>query len=67
MRMPFGAWEAVRKGPISYWLMLWFNYLSAILDPFAMDAAMEKVVLNCGLSVCDNDSMSIFTIFCLYV
>ena len=24
MRKPFGAWEAVRKGPISYWLMLWF-------------------------------------------
>ena len=24
MRRPFGAWEAVRKGPISYWLMLWF-------------------------------------------
>ena len=24
MRRPFGAWEVVRKGPISYWLMLWF-------------------------------------------
>ena len=24
VRMPFGAWEAVRKGPISYWLMPWF-------------------------------------------
>ena len=24
MRRPFGAWEAVRKGPISYWLMLLF-------------------------------------------
>ena len=24
MRRPFGAWEAVRKRPISYWLMLWF-------------------------------------------
>ena len=23
VRMPFGAQEAVRKGPISYWLMLW--------------------------------------------
>ena len=23
MRMPFCAWEAVMKGPISYWLMLW--------------------------------------------
>ena len=23
VRRPFGAWEAVRKGPISYWLMLW--------------------------------------------
>ena len=22
MRRPFGAWEAVRNGPISYWLML---------------------------------------------
>ena len=40
--------------------LLWINYLSAILDPFAMDAAMEKAMLNCGLSVCDNDSMSMF-------
>ena len=40
--------------------LLWFNYLSAILDPFAMDAAMEKAMLNCGLSICDNDSMSMF-------
>ena len=24
VRRPFGAWKAVRKGPISYWLMLWF-------------------------------------------
>ena len=40
--------------------LLWFNYLSAILDPFAMDTAMEKAMLNCGLSVCDNDSMSMF-------
>ena len=23
MRRPFGAWEAVRKEPISHWLMLW--------------------------------------------
>ena len=23
VRRSFGAWEAVRKGPISYWLMLW--------------------------------------------
>ena len=23
MRRPFGVWEAVRKGPISHWLMLW--------------------------------------------
>ena len=40
--------------------MLWFNYLSAILDPLAMDEAMEKAMLNCGLNVCDNDSMSMF-------
>ena len=40
--------------------MLWFNYLSAILDPFAMDEAMEKAMLNCGLNVYDNDSMSMF-------
>ena len=39
--------------------LLWFDYLSAILDPFVSDAAMKKVMLNCGLSVCDNDSMSI--------
>ena len=38
--------------------LLWFDYLSAILDPFVLDAAMKKVMLNCGLSVCDNDSMS---------
>ena len=37
-----------------------FNYLSAILDPIAMDAAMENAMLNCGLNVCDNDSMSVF-------
>ena len=23
VRRPFGAWEVVRKGPISYWSMLW--------------------------------------------
>ena len=40
--------------------LLWFNYLSAILDPLAMDEAMEKAMLNCGLDVCDNDSMSMF-------
>ena len=39
--------------------LLWFDYLSAILDPFVLDAAMKNVMLNCGLSVCDNDSMSI--------
>ena len=40
--------------------LLGFNYLSAILDPIAIDAAMEKTMLNCGLNVCDNDSMSVF-------
>ena len=40
--------------------LLGFNYLSAILDPIAMDAAMEKAMLNCGLNVCDNDSVSVF-------
>ena len=24
LRRSFGAWEAVRKGPILYWLILWF-------------------------------------------
>ena len=38
--------------------LLWFGYLSAILDPFVLVAAIENVMLNCGLSVCDNDSMS---------
>ena len=38
--------------------LLWFDYLSAILDPFVLVAAMKKVIPNCGLSVCDNDSMS---------
>ena len=31
-----------------------------ILDPLAMDEAIEKAVLNCGLNVCDNGSMSEF-------
>ena len=31
-----------------------------ILDPFAMDEAMEKAMLNCGLNICYNDSMSMF-------
>ena len=38
--------------------LLWFDYLSAILDPFVLVAAMKKVLLNYGLSVCDNNSMS---------
>ena len=38
--------------------LMWFGYLSAILDPFVLVAALKKVMLNCGLSVCDNDSMS---------
>ena len=40
--------------------LLWFNYLSAILDPFVLVAIMENTMLNCSLSVCDNDSMSMF-------
>ena len=40
--------------------LLRFNYLSAVLGPFVMVAIMEKAMLNCGLSVCDNDSMSMF-------
>ena len=31
-----------------------------ILDPLAMDEAMEKAMLNCDLNVCDNDSISMF-------
>ena len=30
---------------------LWFNYLSAILDPLAIKEPMEKAMLNCGLNV----------------
>ena len=26
----------------------------------AMEAAMEKAMLNCGLNVCDNDPMNVF-------
>ena len=37
---------------------LWFDYLSAILDLFVLVATIVKVMLNCGLSVSDNDSMS---------
>ena len=40
--------------------LLWFNYLSVILDPLAIDEAMEKAMLNCDLNVCDNDSISMF-------
>ena len=40
--------------------MLLFNYLSVILDPLAMDEVMEKAMLNYGLNVCDNNSMSMF-------
>ena len=40
--------------------LLWFNYLSVILDPLTMDEAMEKAMLNCGLNICDNDSTSMF-------
>ena len=40
--------------------LLWFNYLSAILDPFVLVTVMENTMLNCSLSVCENDSMSMF-------
>ena len=40
--------------------LLLFNYLSVILDPLAMDEVMEKAMLNYGLNVCDNNSMSMF-------
>ena len=36
------------------------NYLSVILDPLVMGEVMEKAMLNCGLNVYDNDSMSMF-------
>ena len=39
---------------------LWFKHLSAILDPCVMDEAMKKGRLNCGLNVCDNNSMGMF-------
>ena len=46
---------------VSEWVhLLRFKYLSAILDPLAMDEAMEKAMLNYGLNVCNNDSMSMF-------
>ena len=34
-----------------------------ILDLLAMDETMEKAMLNCGLNVCDNNSMSMFEDF----
>ena len=34
-----------------------------ILDLLAMDETMEKAMLNCGLNVCDNDSVSMFEDF----
>ena len=40
--------------------LLWFNYLSAILDPFVLVTVMENTMLNYSLSVCENDSMRMF-------
>ena len=40
--------------------LLGFVYLGAIPDPFVMDAATEKAMLNCDLNVYDNDSVSVF-------
>ena len=40
--------------------LLWFYYLSAILDPYVVVAIMENTMLNCSLSVCENDSMRMF-------
>ena len=37
--------------------LLWFYYLSVILDPCVVVAVMENTMLNCSLSVCENDSM----------
>ena len=37
--------------------MLWFYYQSVILDPCIVVAVMENTILNCSLSVCENDSM----------
>ena len=39
------------------------RFLYPYCDPrplIVMDEAMEKAMLNCGVNVCDNDSMSIF-------
>ena len=40
--------------------LLWFYYLSAILDTCVLIAVMENTMLNCSLSVCENDSMRMF-------
>ena len=40
VRRPFGAWEAVRKGLISYWLMLWF---------IAESGKLKKKQVRCNL------------------
>ena len=40
--------------------LLWFYYLSAILEPCVLVAIMENTMLNCCLSVCENDSMRMF-------
>ena len=37
--------------------MLWFYYLSVILDPCVVVVVLENTMLNCSLSVCENDSM----------
>ena len=46
---------------VSEWVhSLWFDYLSAILDPLDLDIAMKKAMLNYGSNACENDSMSMF-------
>ena len=37
--------------------LLWFYYLSVILDPCVVVVVLENTMLNCSLSVCENDSM----------
>ena len=37
--------------------LLWFYYLSVILDPCVVIVVLEYTMLNCSLSVCENDSM----------
>ena len=40
--------------------LLWFYYLCVILDSCVVVDVLDNTMLNCSLSVCENDSMHMF-------